>query len=586
MKASDYIAKKLSSYTNYAFTGQGGSVVHILDSLSKVKKINILPSQNEQGASLAADAFYRASGKIGVVVATSGPGILNTLQGMACSYYDSIPAFYLSGAPVTSGIKKNKNLRQLGFQEMEVMDIVKSMTKYSTRITNVKDLRYEIEKAIFYSLEGRPGPVLIDLPDDVQRQEVDEKQLRPFIPKINLIKPNKKIINKLESLVSKSKRPVVVIGNGVKISKTNEKFYKIIKKYKIPFATTWATTDLFDISDKLNIGSFGVYATRHGNFSIQNSDLLIILGSRMNGTQIGTASKFAVNAKKVLVDIDKFELNEENKVKIDCKINLDLTNFVKIFDKVSKKMNIEKNWYKAISYWKNKYPTVKKEYFNEKQHANPYVFFNELSKLVKKDDVIIPDASANLVWCYQAFKPKKGQNIFTALNHSPMGYSIAAAIGAAVSLNNKKEIIAIIGDGSVQMNIQEIENIKNYNLPIKIFIIDNKGYGMVKQTIDTWLNKNYVGCDKESGLSIPNFLKVFKSYGIKTTEVRNNSELRRKIKSTLSHKGPMMCNIKISPNARIIPKLKPGYPLHDMLPSLPEEEILQQMKIFSKNENK
>ena len=276
----------------------------------------------------------------------------------------------------------------------------------------------------------------------------------------------------------------------------------------------------------------------------------------MNGTQIGTASKFAVNAKKVLVDIDKFELNEENKVKIDCKINLDLTNFVKIFDKVSKKMNIEKNWYKAISYWKNKYPTVKKEYFNEKQHANPYVFFSELSKLVKKDDVIIPDASANLVWCYQAFKPKKGQNIFTALNHSPMGYSIAAAIGAAVSLNNKKEIIAIIGDGSVQMNIQEIENIKNYNLPIKIFIIDNKGYGMVKQTIDTWLNKNYVGCDKGSGLSIPNFLKVFKSYGIKTVEVRNNSELKRKIKSTLSHKGPMMCNIKISPNARIIPKLK------------------------------
>jgi len=217
MKASDYIAKKLSNYTNYAFTGQGGSVVHILDSLSKVKKINILPSQNEQGASLAADAFYRASGKIGVVVATSGPGILNTLQGMACSYYDSIPALYLSGAPVTSGIKKNKNLRQLGFQEMEVIDIVKSMTKYSTRITNVKDLRYEIEKAIFYSLEGRPGPVLIDLPDDVQRQEVDEKELRPFIPKINLIKPNKKIINKLESLVSKSKRPVVVIGNGVKI---------------------------------------------------------------------------------------------------------------------------------------------------------------------------------------------------------------------------------------------------------------------------------------------------------------------------------------------------------------------------------
>ena len=301
----------------------------------------------------------------------------------------------------------------------------------------------------------------------------------------------------------------------------------------------------------------------------------------MNGTQIGTANKFAPKAKKILVDIDKFELNEENKVKIDCKINIDLINFVKIFEKSAKKIKIEKIWYKTIRHWKIKYPIIQKRYFQEKQYTNPYVFFDRLSKLTKQNDIIIPDASANLVWFYQAFKPKKNQKIFTALNHSPMGYSIAAAIGAAVSLNSKKEIIAIIGDGSVQMNIQEIENIKNYKLPIKMFIIDNQGYGMVKQTIDTWLKKNYVGCDKFSGLSIPNFLKVFNSYGIKSVEIINNFELDKKIKQVLNFKGPIMCNVKVSPNARIVPKLKPGFPLHDMLPSLSRNEIDEQMKIIA-----
>ena len=544
MKLSDYVIKKISDYTNYAFTGQGGSVVHLNDSLSKNKKMKIIPAQNEQGASLAADAFYRASGKLGVVVATSGPGILNTLQGMACSYYDSIPGLYLSGAPVTGSIKKNKKLRQLGFQEMQVVDIVKSMTKYAVRLKKAADIRYEIEKAVYYSLEGRPGPVLIDLPDDLQRQEINEKKLKSFKPSNKLIKINHSSIKKLNYLFSKSKRPIIILGNGVKISKTDKKFYKIIKKYKIPFATTWATTDLFEINDSLNVGSFGVYATRHGNFSIQNADLLIILGSRMNGTQIGTASKFATNAKKVLVDIDKSELKEENKVKVDCKINIDLSHFVKIFEKSLKKIKTEKKWYEIIKLWKKKYPTVQKKYFKEKQYANPYVFFDRLSKNLKKNDVIIPDASANLVWFYQAFQPKKNQKIFTALNHSPMGYSLAAAIGAAVSLNSKKEIIAIIGDGSVQMNIQEIENIKNYNLPIKMFIIDNQGYGMVKQTIDTWLNKNYVGCDKSSGLSIPDFIKVFNSYEIKSTEIKNNFEIEKKLNKCLTLKGQSCVMLK------------------------------------------
>jgi acetolactate synthase-1/2/3 large subunit len=579
MKCSDFIAKKLSKYSDFVFSGQGGSVVHILDSFSKIKKIKIIPSQNEQGASLAADAYYRTTKKIGIVVATSGPGILNAFQGMACSFYDSIPVLYISGAPITSALKKNKKLRQLGFQEMEIADMTKSITKYSVRITDVNKVNYEIEKCIRIATTGRPGPVLIDLPDDIQRQYLDLKKQTNYVKKFFSPKIYLNQIKKFEKLIKNSKKPLIIIGNGIKISNTHKYIQKIINKYKIPFSTTWATADLFDIDQSLNVGSIGVYATRHGNFAVQSADLLIILGSRLNGTQIGTPKLFSQNSKKIMIDIDKNELLEENLVKIDLKINTDLKVFFnnkKIYS-CFKKLKISEKWYKAIEIWKHRYPVIQKSFYKEKNITNPYIFFDKLSNYCKKNDIIIPDASANLVWFYQAFRPKTGQKIFTALNHSPMGYSIAAAIGASLGSKKKQNVIASIGDGSVQMNIQEIENIKHFNLPIKIFILDNSGYGMVKQTIDTWLNKNYVGCDKSSGLSMPDFKKVFKAYGVKTIEIYNNKDIDKKLKFIMNYKNPIMCNIKVSKNARIEPKMKPRDPLHDMLPKLQNSEIINAM---------
>jgi acetolactate synthase-1/2/3 large subunit len=585
MKCSDFIAKKLSKYTDYIFSGHGGSVVHILDSFSKIKKINIIPSQNEQGASLAADAYTRTTNKIGIVVATSGPGILNAFQGMACSFYDSIPVLYISGAPITSALKKNKKLRQLGFQEMEIADMTKSITKYSVRITNVNHVNYEIEKCISIATSGRPGPVLIDLPDDIQRQDLDIKKQKKYKPKFFLHKINLNQLNKFDDLIRKSKKPLIIIGNGVKISQTYKVVQNLIDKYKIPFSTTWGTTDLFDVNHSLNVGSIGVYATRHGNFAVQNSDLLIILGSRLNGTQIGTPRLFSPNSKKIMIDLDKNELQEENLVKIDLKINVDLKNFFnnkKILFSF-RNFKISEKWFKAIKVWKENYPIMQKIFYKEKNFTNPYIFFDKLANHTKKNDIIIPDASANLVWFYQSFKPKKGQKIFTALNHSPMGYSIAAAIGAQFGSKKNQNVIASIGDGSVQMNIQEIENIKHFNLPIKIFILNNSGYGMVKQTIDTWLNKNYVGCDKKSGLSIPDFVKIFDAYGIKSIEICNNQDIDKKLKFIMNYPKAIMCNVRINKNARITPKMKPKDPLHDMLPKLSSLEIKKAMLLADFN---
>jgi len=564
MKASDLIASKISKLTNHVFTGQGGSVVHILDSLSKIKKIQIVPSQNEQGASLAADAYTRCSGKLGIVIATSGPGILNTLQGIACSYFDSIPGVYISGAPVIASLKKSEKNRQVGFQEMDIVNLVKATTKYAVTIINPNRISYEIDKCIHLAQSGRPGPTLIDIPDDIQRINIDPKKQIKFIPKKNRIVSKNINFKKLSFLLQKSKRPLVVIGNGVKISKTEKLLNTILNKFNIPYAATWACADSFPASERLNVGSFGTYATRHGNLAIQNSDLLLILGSKLNRPVIGSNPKlFAKSAKKIQVDIDTYELKEENGVNTHLKINEDLKLFIPKLKKYLKKLDIDKDWYTKINNWKKKYPIIKKDYLKEKNFTNPYIFFRKLSDICKKNYIIVNDASANLVWSYQSFISKKGQKIFTALNHSPMGYSIAASIGASLGAP-KKKIIVIIGDGSVPMNVQELENIKSLNLPVYIFIINNRGYGMIKQTLNTWLKGNYVGCDKKSGLSLPDYNKIFSSYGIRTSEINSNNEVGSKLKTILNQKGPIMCQVKVNPNAKIIPKTKPGDPIDVM----------------------
>lgn len=574
MKCSDIIAKKIESITDLAFTGQGGSVVHILDSLKRVSKVKIIPSQNEQGASMAADAYTRTTDKIGVVIATSGPGILNTLQGMACSYYDSVPSLYISGAPVTSALKKNENIRQVGFQEMDIPSIVNSFCKYVVRIMDPKDVIYEIDKAIDIATSGRPGPVVIDLPDDIQRMDVNENDLKKYnnVEKKEDLKLDETKFDEFISLLEKSKRPLFIFGNGIKISKTENLCQQIVNKFNIPYSPTWASFDLFSSDDELNVGSFGMYATRHGNFSVENSDLLIILGSRLNGTLTGSKKQiFSSNSKKIQVDIDENELNLGDGFHIDIKFNSSVKIFLERLIKNDLKLNNFDEWKKKINEWKKKYPIILDEYKNQTKNVNPYLFFDKLSELTKEGDIIIPDASANLVWTYQAYKSKKNQKIFTALNHSPMGYSVPAAIGPA--LTTKKNVIAIIGDGSMQMNIQEIENIKAHDLNIKIFIINNFGYGMVKQTIDTWLDGNYVGCDTSSGLSLPDFSKVFNSYGIKTLKINNHNEMHNIIDTCLNLSGPVMCEVIVDEKQRIIPKTKAGSPLHDMLPKLSDEEI-------------
>ena len=575
MKLSDYIAEFLSKITDSVFVGQGGNIIHVLDSLGKRKDIKVIPSQNEQGASIAADAYSRLTNKIGVTAATSGPGMLNLMQGMACSFFDSIPTFHFSGAVVTGQLRKNKKIRQIGFQEMEVVDLVKPITKYAVLLKDKDKIRYELEKMFYLAHEGRPGPVLMDLPDDLQRAEIDPKKLISFNPpkfknkKINFEK-------KLTSLISNAKRPLIILGHGINLSNTKKDVEKFIKNTGIPFAPSWGTIDLFSYKNKLNAGTFGVAATRYGNFAVQNCDLLISLGCRLNTQITGSNIKsFAPNAKKIVVDIDENEFKKNNGLKIDLKINLDLKIFLKIAISLIKKKKNYGPWIKKFKEWKKKYPVIKSEYFSQAKNNNAYVFMKKLSDKTGKNDILIPDASANLIWAMQSFQTK-GQRVFTALNHSPMGYSMPATIGAYLA-DKSKNIICTIGDGSMQMNIQELATVAHFRFPVKIFVINNNGYGLIKQTQDTWLDSRRVGVDESSGLAMPDLQKIAKAYKIETIEINNHNELDEKVEYVLRSKVPILCDVKISENQKVIPKLEFGRAIHDLSPRLSEEELQSNM---------
>jgi len=576
MKLTDYISSFIAKIADNVFVGQGGNIIHVLDSLGKRKDIKIIPSQNEQAAAIAADAYSRFNDKkIGITATTSGPGMLNLMQGIACSFFDSIPTIHFVGAVVTKQLRKNKDIRQIGFQEMEVVDIVKPITKYAVLLKDKNMIKYELEKMLYYAKEGRQGPVLMDLPDDLQRADINPKNLKSFVPP----KKSKKKVsfeNKFLNLIKKSKRPLIVVGHGVNLSNTKKELYKFISKTGIPFSPSWATVDLFSSEDKMNAGTFGVAATRYGNFAIQNSDLIISLGCRLNTQITGSNLKsFAPRAKKIVVDIDNNEFKKMNGLKYDLKINLDLKEF---FKKINPKINSSKNynvWINKFKLWKEKYPVVQEKYYRQSRKCNPYVFFRSLSELTGKNDVLIPDASANLIWAMQSFKIK-GQKVFTALNHSPMGYSMPATIGAYLA-NKSKNVICTIGDGSMQMNIQELATISHFNFPIKIFVINNNGYGLIKQTQDTWLDSRRVGVDSGSGLAMPNLVKIANAYGIKTVEINNHNEMGSKLNDVLKSKVPVLCDVKVDERQKVIPKLEFGRAIHDLSPRLSEEEMNSNM---------
>lgn len=587
MKLSDYLADFLANKgIRHVFQIIGGASVHMVHSIGENKDMECICVQHEQAGAMAAEAYARMTKNMGAAMATSGPGMTNLITGIGCAYFDSIPIICITGQVNRNESKNGRKVRQIGFQETDIVDIVKPLTKFSTQVKEPEDIRYILEKSIYIAKSGRPGPVLVDIPMDIQRAEIDPKKLRKFDPseiKIDVDSKEdvKQKINEAVELLKKAKRPVLIAGGAIRYADCTQEFKKLVDILKIPVVSTWSGIDVLTHMHPLYIGQIGVYGNRGANFTVQNSDCILSIGSRLD-TRItgGRPETFARKAKKIVVDIDRPELYKRRGLNPDIGICADVKEVIPLFiNKLfNEKMPDVKDWVKKATTWKKNFPSVLPEWRKRKSKVDPYVFIETLSEVLPDDAIVVTDCGANLTWTIQAFSVRCQQRLWSTMGNSPMGYSLAASIGASIALG-KREIICIIGDGGLQINIQELQTVAYYKLPIKIFILNNHSYGIIKQFQDMYFNGNYIATERASGYSVPNFIKIAKAYGIETESIQNHKEMKEKILKVLKTRTTILCDVIVPDDAKMIPKLEFGKPIEDLFPLLPRKEFLQNMLI-------
>jgi acetolactate synthase-1/2/3 large subunit len=588
MTVADYILKFLiSKNVNNVFLMTGGAISFAIDAFSRNNKIKYTCVAHEQAAAMMADAYSRVGKGFGATMVTSGPGAQNLITGIACSWFDSVPVIHISGQvnkfELSASNKTTKKVRQIGFQETDIVSMVKPITKFAYQLKNSNEIKYILEKAFYIANEGRPGPVLIDVPMNFQKEKIDLNKLRTFKkPKIknNDIKI-KNDVYKIQKLLIKSKRPVLILGGGLRMSRAVNELEKFLKKINLPIVTTWSGLDVIDFNHNNYVGCIGVYGSRAANFAVQNADLVLNFGSRLD-TRVtgGKPETFARAAKIVSVDIDKYELNKKRGLDVYLKINQDLKNFLSILNLKSRnfRYSASREWNNICKKWKSSYPNVISSYEKQKKWVNPYFFIERLSHKLNKTDIIVPCSGGNLTWTIQSFKIKKGQRLFSAYGNSPMGYALPAALGASLA-NNKKRVICIEGDGGIQINIQELQTMASNRIPVKLFIINNNGYGIIKQFQELYLGGRYEATIPSKGVTNPDFKKISSAYGINYTEIKSNKEIDKVLKKVLISKKPEFINVIIDSNQKIIPKLQFGKPIEDLSPLLPRSEFKKNMII-------
>jgi acetolactate synthase-1/2/3 large subunit len=586
MLVSDYITQfMVEKGIKDVFFIDGSAAASLIVSVANNKNLNYYCPWHEQAGAFAADGYVKTANKLTAMIATSGPAGQNLLNGIAASYYDSYPALYFTGQINSRFMKPSDTIRQHGFQENDIVSMAKPVCKYAVLIRNAGDVRYELEKAYYLAVSGRPGPVLLDVPMDIQKTHIDPEKLKGFEePKIETIfeiGKVKKQIFELIKLIKAAKRPAILIGGGIRIADAVKETKQLLKTLNIPFFVTWNMLDFCEKDDRLYGGRVGTFGGDGRNFGIQNSDLLLTIGSRISGRITGgMMNTFARAAKKVIVDIDKEEIKYQQ-VKGDLNICCDAKVFSKELLREAKehlKNTDFSAWRKMVINWKKKYPVFKQEYWEQKGSVNPYVFVKVLSDQLVENDVIVIEAGGNCVITSQAFEAKKGQRIFSNNGNSSLGYALPAAIGACIA-NDKKQVICICGDGGLNFNIQELQTVKYHKLPIKIMLFNNYAYGITKAYRDTNFNANYAGVDKEHGVESPDFKKVAAAYGIKALEIKDHSELKKRIKEVLNSDEPVLCDINMIGFYDYNPKLGWGVPIEDQFPFLPREEFRKNLLI-------
>ena len=537
MNARDYIVETLyQNDIDTYFIVTGGAIVPFINSISKNSNVKYYCFQHEQSAAMAAEGYYRSCGKIACVCVTSGPGVQNILNGVCGCWYDSVPAFFISGQVNTAEDLSNFSTkpRQTGFQEMPVADMFTGVTKKSLHVPSVNTLESTLRELLTLVRKPRYGPVLMDLPVNIQMSTIDNVPFR--VP--NEIQ-NQKHTYDISSYIKESTRPIVIFGHGVKLSGAEKEAIAFVEKYKIPFIVSWGAFDICETDHPLRFGSPGVYGDRYANYAIQNTDLLISIGSRLDSRQIGGNTKtFSKHSKKIMVDVDNEEIMKmfERGIPVDYKIQENPKAFLE--NVIIDTPPVTQPWVETLGAWKRKYSKEDSRQGDSAVYDYLSTFFDELPD----ECIVIPDQGGNLVWTMQSAKLKTGQKLFTNFGNSSMGFALPAAIGA--SIGSGKKVYCIDGDGGFQMNIQELLTVKKYNLPIDIIILNNSGYGIIKQFQDSYFGSKYVATSKDDVFGgAVDFTKIAEAYGVHSLK-----------------------DIPIPETQKIYPKLEFGNSLENMTP--------------------
>jgi acetolactate synthase-1/2/3 large subunit len=587
MKLTDFVAHFLASKgIDKVFAVQGGAALHLIDSIEKSAAISVVAMQHEQSSAMAADAYAKVRG-LGVTISTSGPGATNLITGIACSYFDSVPTVHITGNVASFRSSTKIGVRQYGFQETDIVSIVKPITKYAAQLTQPDDIFHILPKAFVIATSGRKGPVLIDIPDDFQRVELDDDLVKISLCQKNfhanpveLTKENNNNIIDMAKVLQLASRPLAVIGAGVRNIELSRKAIDFCEQQQIPYLITWPMKGITG-KQRLNLGVFGTHCMRGNNLAIQNADFIISLGCRLDSRATAKLDSFAREARIAMVDIDNTEITKFDYFgkKIDFGLNMELGAFFDAYQSlVSYKIFETDSWINYLVEMKVKYNTVP----DYTHHAvNPYTAIQAISEYFKEDQFIVVDTGTCLPLTLVYANEKKGQRYISSYNNTPMGYALPSSIGASLSKISKEFVICIAGDGGLQMNVQELATVKHLNLPMLIIVFNNFGHSMIKQTQDDWLNSEYYASSTLSGIPEINFSQVASAYGIESTRVDDNAALDLCLSEvfTKASQKPYLLELVISDDFRCEPIIKYGEPLEYISPMENRDEIDQDMLI-------
>lgn len=583
MKLSDYVFEYIKNLgVKHIFYLPGGGAMHLDDSLGHTQGLVPVCMLHEQAAAIASEAYSRISENYAVCVVTSGPGATNAITGLAGAWLDGTPVIFLSGQVKTADLVGNQRIRQFGIQEINIIDIVKPITKYAVQITDATKIKYELEKASKIAKNGKPGPVWLDIPLDIQAIQIDEKKLIPYDEKLPQFICDDNQISQTIELFNKARRPLLILGHGIRRAGAISQMRELIDYLNVPVMTTWNGVDLIEDDYPLFYGRPGAVGQRHANLIQQNADFVLTIGTRLNLLSTGfDFSSFLKNAKHIMVEIDENELYKKS-VHPTLAIHSDAKSFL---EKMLENKNLIDNqkrtkWLVFCKSLKNKFPLFINEQVPQGEGVNTYSLIDKLTQQLTSDDVFqFTSSGTGADIAMYTYRVKKGQRAFLTKGLASMGFDLPACIGSCLA--SGRRTVCVTGDGGFMMNIQELATLKSLNLPVKIFVLDNAGYGMIYNSQEGNF-KRLTGCTKESGLVIPNIIDIVNSFAIETVSITCEDELDKKINQVLEMNEPIICSVKVYIGQKITPR-QTNYvmpngqmssrPLDDMSPLLEQSEL-------------